>query len=110
MRGIYKLFLGVLILSMYSCIDCEKSAQTYRKGNLEVILTERPTVFGDMNFVGTTLNSSEIKTIRIADSWYRDYMEIGDRVIKRRGELVLYIHKKETVMSFKWDCKGKIYE
>lgn len=113
MTRINKLFAMLLLVMFWSCIDCEKLAKSYRDCNLEVVLTERPTIFGDMNFVGTTLSSNEIKTTRIGDRWYRDYidyMEVGDTVIKRKGELVLYIHKRDTVMTFSWDCQGKVYE
>src|SRR5690606_26039391 len=105
-------FYSVVLL--YSCkVDCEKSSESYRNYNLEVILTERPFIHGDMNFVGTKLNSDEVSTTKIMGRWYRDYkgyMDIGDTIIKRKGELTMYIHKKDTTMVFKWDCQGKVYE
>lgn len=110
----YFSIISPILISLYSCnIDCEKSSQSYRNYNLEVILTERPTINAEMNFVGTKINSSEISTTKIMGRWYRDYkgyMEIGDTIIKRKGELTMYIHKKDTVMVFKWDCQGKVYE
>jgi len=102
-----------VLTSLYGCIDCEKSARNQKNYNIEIILTERPYIHGDMKFTGTKLNTEEITTIRIESRWYRnykDYMEVGDTVIKRKGALILYIHKKDTVMAFKWECEGKIYE
>jgi len=101
-----KYFFVILLVSILlcSCGDCEKSAQSYKNYNLEVILTERPYIYGDMKFIGTKLNSNEITTTKVMGRWYRDYknyMEIGDTVIKKRGELTMYIHKKDTVMAFK---------
>lgn len=113
MSRIYKVFAILLLVMFWSCIDCEQSAQAYRKYDLEVVLIEKPTIISDMEFVGTKINSSEIITTRIMGRWFRnyiDYMEVGDTVIKRKGELVLYIHKRDTVMSFSWDCQGKVYE
>jgi len=106
-------FIQILIVFLYACVDCEQLSELYRNDNLEVILMERPTINAEMNFVGTKLNYNESTTIKMEGRWYRhykDYMEVGDTIIKRKGELILYIHKKDTVMVFKWECEGKIYE
>lgn len=108
-----KIILLLIIIFLYSCGDCDKSAQSYKKDNLEVILTEEPFILGEMNFTGTTLDSDKTTTIKIMGRWYRHYiefMEVGDTIIKREGELILYIHKKDTTMLFKWECEGKVYE
>ena len=45
--------------------------------------------------------------------WYRhyiEYMKVGDTIIKREQELILYIHKKDTTMLVKWECEGQVYE
>ncbi|HLV52091.1 MAG TPA: hypothetical protein VKY44_09070 [Flavobacterium sp.] len=66
-----------------------------------------------MKFVGKKINSDEISTTRIVGRWYRrfiNYMEVGDTIIKREGELILYIHKKDTTMIFKPECEGQVYE
>ena len=41
---------------------------------------------------------------------YRDILEKGDTIIKRKGELTFSIHKKDTVIVVKWECEGKVYE
>ena len=41
---------------------------------------------------------------------YADYLEKGDTIIKRKGELTFSIHKKDTVIVVKWEFEGKIYE
>src|SRR5690554_211514 len=108
-----KMILLLTILSLYSCGDCEKSAQSYKKDNLEVILTEEPFILGEMNFIGTKLNSDKTTTTKVMGRWYRhyiEYMEVGDTIIKREQELILYIHKKDTTMLFKWECEGQVYE
>lgn len=114
MRFLFKILFFSLMFNSCVQIDCEKSAESYKKNyNLEVILTERPFIRGDMRFVGKKINSDEINTTRIMGRWfrnYKDYMEVGDTVIKRKGELTMYIHKKDTTMVFKWECQGKVYE
>ena len=47
------------------------------------------------------------------DRWIRIYsseMEIGDTVIKKKGELKLSIHKKDTIITYNFKCENKIYE
>jgi|SRR5690606_801315 len=47
------------------------------------------------------------------DRWYnryKDQLEKGDTIIKRKGELSFSIHKKDTVIVVKWECEGKVYE
>jgi len=110
----YFFITSLIIVSLYACGDCEKSLLTYRDYyDLEVILTERPTINAEMNFVGTKINSDKVTTTKIMGRWYRNYrsyMEVGDTIIKRKGELTMYIHKKDTTLIFKWECEGKIYE
>lgn len=36
-------------------------------------------------------------------------MSVGDTLIKQKGELVFYIHKKDTILSIPWECEGKVY-
>lgn len=37
-------------------------------------------------------------------------IEIGDTIIKRKGELTFYIHKKDTLITHYWECGGKVHE
>ena len=110
-----KNFFNIIMLTpvlLCSCGNCEQSAGTYRSIDLEVVLTEQPTLNTELNLVGTKINSDKISTTRIVERWYRqfiDSMSIGDTIIKKKGELTLYIHKKDTILSFDWECEGKIY-
>ena len=42
-------------------------------------------------------------------SQYKNEIEIGDTIIKRKGELTFNIHKKDTIISHEWECEGKTY-
>ena len=109
-----KIILLLAVILLYSCgIDCEKSLQGYRDYNIEVILTERPVIRGEMKFVGKKVNSDRISTTKIMGRWYREYieyMEVGDTIIKREGDLTMHIHKQDTTMVFKHICQGQVYE
>ena len=44
-------------------------------------------------------------------SWYplfTKYIAVGDTVIKRKNELVFYVHKKDTTLSFRYECEGRV--
>ena len=46
-------------------------------------------------------------------SWYNDFksrIETGDTLVKKKGELKFYIHKKDTVLIFSFKCHGITYE
>jgi hypothetical protein len=43
-------------------------------------------------------------------SEYKKYIEIGDTIIKRKGSLVFSIHKKDTILNFKYICDGTVYQ
>ena len=109
----YKLIILLVVSLFYSCGDCEKSAESYKRNEIEIILTEKPIIYGNMNCIGRKINSCKISTTVIKERWYYayiDYMETGDTIIKRKGELVFNIHKTDTVMSFNWECEGEIFK
>ena len=112
--GKYLLVMLVFSIALYSCsIDCKKATDAYRIYDLEVALTEKPTIYGDMKFVGRRVNSDKITTTNIMGRWFRNFesfMDVGDTIIKRQGELTMYIHKRDTVLIFKHECEGKVYE
>lgn len=31
---------------------------------------------------------------------------LGDTIIKREGETILNIHKKDTILAWSWECEG----
>jgi hypothetical protein len=109
----------ILLLSFGLCIsclnpDCNKLAEYDKKKECLLIIKRIP-VFDTryLNAEGEHLKTGEFCKCRDDDNWwvqYRDYMSVGDTLIKRKGELVFYIHKKDTILSFPWKCEGKIYE
>ena len=41
---------------------------------------------------------------------FSDEIEVGDTIIKRKGELTFYIHKKDTVIVHHYECDEKFYK
>jgi hypothetical protein len=108
----------ILLLSFGLCIsclkiDCEKNADSARNLECLLILENKPSNSNYLKVEGRDINSSIRKIFIDKDRYwalFRDYMSVGDTLIKRKGELVFYIHKKDTILSFPWKCEGKIYE
>jgi hypothetical protein len=93
-------------------IDCEAAAIEERKSECLLIFESMP-AFGqrNLNLKGKNLENKNCECEDVGSWWatYKNYIEKGDTIIKRKGELIFSIHKKDTVLNFNWECKGKIY-
>ncbi|MDN3673040.1 hypothetical protein QWY99_08270 [Flavobacterium branchiarum] len=70
---------------------------------------------GKFNYKGINPLSKEECDCNSAssDRWWADYkehIEIGDTLIKKEGELIFSIHKKDTVLSFNFECGDQVYK
>jgi hypothetical protein len=110
----------ILLLSFRLCIsclnpDCEGSVKIDKENECNIILKKEPsTSQAYLNLEGVDIKTRKPCKCKDKGRWwltFRDYMSVGDTLIKRKGELVFYIHKKDTILSFPWgECEGKIYE
>ncbi|RZL61854.1 MAG: hypothetical protein EOO93_11705 [Pedobacter sp.] len=105
------LFYSPLFFFLYSCFDCEKWTDNLEKDECELVVLQRPGIKDQFfNFKGihpVTGESCDCVS-RTSYRWwdlYKDKIEIGDTIIKRKGELIFYIHKKDTTLTFNWECK-----
>lgn len=107
-----------LLLTVASCnnlkVDCEAAANADRQTECLQIFRELP-VFSSpfLKSKGKHLiTGKECECIDDGRWWtqYNKYLEKGDTIIKRKGELVFSIHKKDTVLNFNWECEGEIYK
>lgn len=60
-----------------------------------------------MNSEGSHLKSGKPCTCRDETRWLNSYKHLlvkGDTIIKHKGELTFSIHKKDTVITIKWEC------
>lgn len=99
-----------------SCLkpNCEENAKLARNREcLLIIEQELPTSTPYLKARGRNLKTSKSCECLDKGRWwvqYRNYMSVGDTLIKHKGELVFYIHKNDTILSFPWQCDGKIYK
>jgi len=110
-----KYCIGLSFL-LASCLnsDCELLSKEARNRECLLIFEVLPSLYSyKLDAKGKHLITKEDCVCSDADRWwgqYKDYLEKGDTIIKRKGELVFYIHKKDTILQFNWECKGKIYK
>ncbi|MDK7676148.1 hypothetical protein QP547_10085 [Weeksella virosa] len=117
MKKIYKnSFLYLLILFLInSCfeIDCKKLKDVAKDRECLMIFEDLlPYDETTLNAKGTNILDGKSCICKDRGRWwvqYRDELDPGDTIIKRKGELTFNIHKKDTVITHHWQCEGKVY-
>lgn len=112
-------FLLVICLCLFSCgpiRDCDSTVGYYREDECLLIVEKIPSNtdsrfdFKGINPITKKQCDCDSKT---SDMWwvdYKEHIEIGDTIIKKQGELIFSIHKKDTVLNFNFECDGKVYK
>lgn len=115
----YKHTLIIILLYLVSCQpfgDCKEYAEDCKEDECLLIVEKIPTdKYHVFDYEGINLVTKEKCDCDsdTSDRWwddYNEYIEIGDTLIKRKGELTFNIHKKDTVLSFNFECQGKVYK
>ncbi|UIR57423.1 hypothetical protein LZQ00_06290 [Sphingobacterium sp. SRCM116780] len=104
-----------LLLFTFSCenIDCPQLSGIYRQQECIVVVKQilDSTSAYDFELKGTGVASQKDTLIDEGNRWYctfLPYLSTGDTIVKKRGELTFNIHKKDTILTFYWDCEGKV--
>lgn len=104
----------VVILSCDKVASCAEIAENRRNDYCNIIVDDFSTNEYRFYLKGKNTLTGEVNTFRrINYLWgYRfvDQIEKGDTVVKKKGELVFYIHKKDSVLAFPFKCDGKFHE
>lgn len=110
------LFLTLILFCLFSCVNCKLYTKDIKEEECIILVETLPTP-NTVNFKvsGYDPITQKTKTCKSANRWwnqYNDEIEIGDTIIKRKGELTFNIHKKDTIISHKWHCyeNGKLVE
>ncbi|KGO86458.1 hypothetical protein Q765_11305 [Flavobacterium rivuli WB 3.3-2 = DSM 21788] len=106
---IVSLFVFSLVVS---CTDCESLAYYYKNKECSLLISNNSG--GIELFAGKNPFTGEECDCKDSFRWYglyQNHMDIGDTLIKKKGELFFSVHKKDTVLKFDWgECEGKIYK
>ncbi|RCU43155.1 hypothetical protein EIZ47_06835 [Chryseobacterium lacus] len=108
------IILVFLFVFFQSCIDCKRDTDTAYNEECNLVVeispTEYPYLFKAKGYDPIT---KEVKICHNDSRWwslYKKEIEEGDTIVKKKGDLVFYIHKKDTVIAHEWVCydgKGK---
>lgn len=97
-----------MFIIFQSCIDCEKSTKIMAEDECNLVVEippiEYPNLFKTNGYDPIT---KEKKICDNGNRWWNIYkkeIEEGDTIIKKKGELIFYIHKKDTVIAHEWVC------
>jgi hypothetical protein len=116
MNNIVKVSLVFCSILLVSCVDCEALEKAYRKDECILVVEKVPTKYESFfNFKGRvpiTNKKCDCKGENSSRWWnlYKDKIKVGDTIIKKKGELTFSIHKKDTLLSFDFECQGKSYK
>lgn len=110
------IFCTAILFTFVSCVDCDKWEDNLAKDECILVVLQKPNIKDNFfNFKGidpVTGRQCDCKSKTSYRWWdiYADKIDVGDTIIKRRGELVFNIHKQDEVLSFNWECNGKVYK
>jgi len=112
----YILITNILIAIIISTCDnkrindgCQKGKENYKQDEFSIIMTKKPYKKWYNYFEGKSLQTGLDTVFKSEGRWYEkfnDYVEIGDTVIKSKGELFIEIHTIDTVYISEWTCNG----
>lgn len=112
----YLIFLFVIIISCGPLGDCKEYAEACKNDECLLIVEKIPSDTDDrFDYRGTNpiTKKKYDSNSYTSDMWwatYKDHIKIGDTIIKRKGELTFNIHKKDIILSFNFECQGKVYK
>ena len=99
---------------MNSCGDCEFFANQYRKDHFNIILQSKPSSGREYVIKGinpiTKLKVEYYSKGGLLDVPFKYLVSIGDTLVKKEGELRVFIHKRDTVLVYHFECDGKVYD
>lgn len=110
----FSIYLSILTLFLISsCMTergCEKGIRAYKSDEAYMILESKPKKrFEDYVLIGKDLNSGTDTTMRLKGRWYETMgktWNTGDTVIKKKGELIITVHKTDNTVHFsEWTCE-----
>ena len=111
MKNIIFIFLFVFF---QSCSDCDSYTQIIAEEECDLVVEVPPSQYSELfKTKGYDPTTKETKFSESANRWWNQYkkeINKGDTIVKKKGELVFYIHKKDTVIAHEWVCydgKGK---
>ncbi|SFN46896.1 hypothetical protein SAMN05421594_2821 [Chryseobacterium oleae] len=97
-----------VFIMLFSCEknECFKYSQILSEEECNIIVDLEPANSVWFEIKGHDPITQEPKVCKTHNRWwnlYADEIELGDTVVKKRGELTFNIHKKDTVITHEWE-------
>ena len=110
-----KIFILSLLIFSSCQTNCFETSEAYRFEECLIIIKKINDSLSSHNFDidAISLKTNADTVYKQENRWfcsYYKYIQKGDTIIKRKGELIFNIHKKDTVFRFDWKCEGKVYK
>ena len=107
--SILKLFSGlILCLFIISCTNCKRDTETALEDECNLVVIIPPSKYPNLfKTKGYDPISKEEKFYEDGNRWldfYKKEIEEGDTIVKKKGELIFYIHKEDTIIAHEWVC------
>lgn len=107
----------MIILFFISCDNCERFYDDINNLESNIIVTKNLTKeqsFPKVVIEGLSLKTKKIETLSTQNrSWIgiSKYIKIGDTVIKKKREPIMYVYKKDSIIirSFENFCNKELY-
>jgi hypothetical protein len=102
-------FLSFLFLftACNNCYDYKRHVETL---DYKFVITEKSKDNRYVEFRGSDKNKNKI-IFNEGEVWgIYDYVEIGDTLLKKKGEADLVLIKKDTTIVFPFMCGGRYYQ
>ncbi|WP_313215918.1 hypothetical protein [Soonwooa sp.] len=103
-----KILLIFLFVSLQCCTDCKRDTKTAYNEECNLVVeippSEYPYLFKTKGHDPVT---KEAKICHNDSRWlslHKKEIEKGDTIVKKKGELIFYIHKKDTLIAHEWIC------
>lgn len=108
------LFYILVLLFFYSCgeADCNQVKKAYYPDEYYIFVTQSKVDLTWIKLEGYVPETSKRSSVMVHNNWGigEDEIDYGDVILKRKGALPLTIHKKDTIITHDWYCRGKPYQ
>lgn len=102
------------MFTILSCnkTDCNDVKQAFYPDEYNLIIEESNINLTWIKIDGSIPIVGKKSNIMVHNNWILNSndVEIGDTIVKKKGSLDLTIHKKDTILSFDWHCRGKSFK
>ena len=103
------LFSGlILCLFIISCTNCKRDTDSALEDECNLVVIIPPSDYSNLfKTKGYDPISKKVKFCDNENRWWDEYKKeivVGDTIVKKKGELIFYIHKKDTIIAHEWLC------